>query len=100
MCDHILSLMTTTIPHMVDVLWPYLLEPLTKPRYELVISASFKLSYRFNSSIAVVAKCISHISKVKRESKADNYIIDFEKQVNLPKPPEILASVYSFDFLF
>src|SRR5690606_5512026 len=28
MCDHILTLMTETMPQMVDVLWPFLLEVL------------------------------------------------------------------------
>eukprot|EP01125_Pyxidicula_operculata_P019218 TRINITY_DN694_c5_g1_i1.p1 TRINITY_DN694_c5_g1~~TRINITY_DN694_c5_g1_i1.p1 ORF type:complete len:1709 (+),score=479.86 TRINITY_DN694_c5_g1_i1:28-5154(+) len=79
MCDHILSLMTTTIPSMVDVLWPYLLEPLTKPR--------------FTSAMAVVAKCLAHISQVKRTSNSPNYMIDFDKtaNVNLPKPAQIIA---------
>jgi hypothetical protein len=44
--------------------------------------------------MAVVAKCISHISKVKRESNAENYMINFDKMVNLPKPPQILARMY------
>eukprot|EP01127_Copromyxa_protea_P018695 TRINITY_DN5940_c0_g1_i1.p1 TRINITY_DN5940_c0_g1~~TRINITY_DN5940_c0_g1_i1.p1 ORF type:complete len:1700 (-),score=516.03 TRINITY_DN5940_c0_g1_i1:86-4894(-) len=80
MCDHILSLMTNTIPSMVDVLWPYLLEPLTKPR--------------FNTSMAVVSKCISQISKVKRASNAPNYLINFDQAVNLPKPQAILARLF------
>eukprot|EP01126_Amoeba_proteus_P067356 TRINITY_DN9930_c0_g1_i5.p1 TRINITY_DN9930_c0_g1~~TRINITY_DN9930_c0_g1_i5.p1 ORF type:complete len:1273 (-),score=291.41 TRINITY_DN9930_c0_g1_i5:204-4022(-) len=80
MCDYILSLMTTTIPAMVDVLWPYLLEPLTKPK--------------FNSSMAVVSKCISQISKVKRTSNAPNYFINFDDKVNLPKPQEIIARLF------
>jgi len=82
MCDHILSLMTTTIPGMVDALWPYLLEPLTKPK--------------FSSAMAVVGKCIAHISEVKRESKAANYMLDFShtSNVNLPKPPQIIARLF------
>jgi hypothetical protein len=44
--------------------------------------------------MAVVAKCISHISKVKRESNAPNYMINFDKMVNLPKPPQILARMH------
>jgi len=82
MCDHILSLMTTTIPSMVDALWPYLLEPLTKPK--------------FSSAMAVVAKCIAHISEVKRQSQAPNYMIDFDHtaNINLPRPQHIIARLF------
>jgi len=87
MCDHILSLMTTTIPSMVDALWPYLLEPIVKPR--------------FASAMAVVAKCIAHISEVKRQSQAANYMIDFAhtSNVNLPKPQEIMARLFVLSHL-
>eukprot|EP01129_Flabellula_baltica_P010720 TRINITY_DN4560_c0_g1_i1.p1 TRINITY_DN4560_c0_g1~~TRINITY_DN4560_c0_g1_i1.p1 ORF type:complete len:1619 (+),score=365.55 TRINITY_DN4560_c0_g1_i1:442-5298(+) len=77
MCDHILSLMTTTIPEMEDALWPFLLEPVA--------------SEQFVPSMAVLTKCIAHISGVKRDSGSPSYMIDFEKEVNLPKPHQIMA---------
>lgn len=41
--------------------------------------------------MAVVSKCISQISKVKRASNAANYMINFDQLVNLPKPQAIVA---------
>lgn len=80
MCDHVLTLMTTTMPPMINVLWPFLLEPLTKTE--------------FNHSMAVVAKSIAHIAEVKRASNDSNYVIDFTRSVNVPRPEEIVARMF------
>jgi len=80
MCDHILTLMTETMPQMIDVLWPFLLEPLTKPK--------------FSPSMSVVAKSIAHVSKVKREANDPKYHVQFEKELNIPKPQEIVARLF------
>lgn len=75
--DHILNLMTTTVPASHQVLWPYLLEPLTKPNY--------------SASVAAVCKAIAYIGQIKRTSNTEDFLIDFDKKVNLPKPQQILA---------
>ena len=75
--DHILNLMTTTVPASHQVLWPYLLEPITKPNY--------------SASISAVCKAIAFIGQIKRTSSTEDFLIDFDKKVNLPKPQQIMA---------
>jgi len=75
--DHILNLMTTTVHDTHQVLWPFLLEPLTKPNY--------------SSSVAAVCKSIAYIGQIKRTTQTEDFLIDFDKKVNLPKPQMILA---------
>lgn len=77
LCDNILNLSATTIDPMHDVLWPYLFEVVVPSKYA--------------DSLAIVCKCLAHIGNLKREEEADNYIIDFDRAVNLPKPPAIIA---------
>lgn len=76
-CDNILNLMTTTIADMIPVLWPYLFETLVDPK--------------FVESTAVVCKNLHHIATIKREADAPDYLIDFDRAVNLPKPAQIIA---------
>lgn len=75
--DHILNLMTTTVPSSHQVLWPFLLEPLTKPNY--------------GASVSAVCKAIAFIGQIKRTSNTEDFLIDFDKKVNLPKPQQIMA---------
>jgi hypothetical protein len=77
MCDHILHLMTTTIPACVKVLWPYLFELLCKSEY--------------TAAVPVLARCLAWLGKSKRENSSPDYVIDFDRAVNLPKPQAILA---------
>lgn len=65
---------TTDFP---QVLWPYLLEAVVNTKY--------------TSSIGTIAKAISHIGAVKRDTEASDYYIDFDRAVNLPKPQAIIA---------
>ncbi|GAM28545.1 hypothetical protein SAMD00019534_117210, partial [Acytostelium subglobosum LB1] len=79
-CDDVLNLITTTIPDMDAVLWPYLFESITPIEY--------------TGAAAIVAKCIGHIASNKREQEAEDYYIDFDKEVNLPKPTQIIARYF------
>jgi len=76
-CDNVLNLVTTTIPCMEQVLWPYLLE--------LVIPG------RFTGAVAILSKCVAHLAAKKRHADDEDYLVDFTKQVNVPKPPELVA---------
>jgi len=77
LCDNILNLMTTTLHNVHEVLWPYLFEVLLPPK--------------FSASLAIVCKCLAWIGNLKREEEAEDYIIDFDRMMNLPKPPAIIA---------
>ncbi|EFA77696.1 hypothetical protein PPL_12305 [Heterostelium album PN500] len=79
-CDDILHLITTTIPDMDLVLWPYLFESVTP--------------VDLTGAAAVVARCLGHIAWNKRETEAEDYYIDFDKEVNLPKPTQIIARYF------
>ena len=86
-CDNFLSL-STNIPGMENVLWPYLFEFVVNPKY--------------SGAISVVAKVLAHIGAQKRGSGdeegggggAEDYWIDFDKHINLPKPPAIIAKLF------
>jgi len=77
MCDHVLHLMTTTIPTATRVLWPYLFESLAKA--ELA------------PSVPIVSKSLAALARTKREQQSPDYFIDFDRAVNLPKPQMILT---------
>eukprot|EP01133_Synstelium_polycarpum_P020470 gene20470-24563_t len=79
-CDNILNLITTTIPDMEGVLWPYLFESITPIEY--------------TGSVPIVAKCLAFIAWSKRDNEADDYYIDFDREVNLPKPTQIIARYF------
>jgi hypothetical protein len=64
-CDHILSLMTTTISQTHPVLWPYLFEHICRPESTAAVGA--------------VTKCIAVLAKEKKESGAADYMIDFDR---------------------
>lgn len=76
-CDHVLNLMTTTIPSSHQILWPYILEPLVNLKY--------------SAATGTLCKCAAFVGNIKREQFIEEYLIDFDKMVNLPKPQVILA---------
>ena len=77
MCDNILHLMTTTVPHMDSVLWPYLLE--------------FIVPAEFTEALPVVCMCISNLAQKLVNEESELYDLDYDVQVNLPKPHDIIA---------
>ncbi|GAM26848.1 hypothetical protein SAMD00019534_100230 [Acytostelium subglobosum LB1] len=79
-CDDILNLITTTVPNMETVLWPYLFEFITPIEY--------------SGACAILAKCVGFLAWNRREQEADDYYIDFDKEVNLPKPTQIIARYF------
>eukprot|EP01087_Luapelamoeba_hula_P005831 TRINITY_DN1587_c0_g1_i1.p1 TRINITY_DN1587_c0_g1~~TRINITY_DN1587_c0_g1_i1.p1 ORF type:complete len:1410 (-),score=232.80 TRINITY_DN1587_c0_g1_i1:1013-5242(-) len=80
MCDNILNLVSTTVPCMENVLWPYLLELLIPPK--------------FTPALSIICKCIAHLASTKRQNEDPLFFIDFAKQVNVPKPWEIVARLF------
>uniref|UniRef100_A0A7S1PFF5 Uncharacterized protein n=1 Tax=Percolomonas cosmopolitus TaxID=63605 RepID=A0A7S1PFF5_9EUKA len=76
-CDHVLTEMTSGpyAPQMDDILWPFLMESLTPPQYV--------------PAFVILCKCISDIAKRKKNDS--NFIIDFDKEANLPKPDQLFA---------
>eukprot|EP01116_Phalansterium_solitarium_P016259 TRINITY_DN3745_c0_g1_i3.p1 TRINITY_DN3745_c0_g1~~TRINITY_DN3745_c0_g1_i3.p1 ORF type:complete len:1692 (-),score=828.04 TRINITY_DN3745_c0_g1_i3:272-5347(-) len=75
--ENILNLATTTIDQMQPVLWPLLLE--------------FVVPVQYTPAFNMLAKCVGHLAGIKRASGARDYMIDFDRAVNLPKPPAIIA---------
>jgi len=77
MADNILNLVTTTIEGMESALWPYLFEAVVPGQY--------------TEALGTLCKCISYLAKQKRDNEVANYMIDFDRAVNLPKPHAIIA---------
>lgn len=77
MCDNVLNLVSTTIPHMESVLWPYLME--------------FIVPAKYMGAQAVVAKSLTYLARKKREANDPAYAIKFDVKVNVPKPHSIIA---------
>jgi hypothetical protein len=59
------------------VLWPYL--------FEVIVPAQYA------HALAITCKCLAYIANLKREEEAPDYIIDFDRALNLPKPQAIIA---------
>jgi len=77
MSDNILRMATKTVPCMELVLWPYLLE--------------FLIPAEFTEALPTVCKNITTLANRLSEAESDSYDIDFDVEVNLPKPQLILA---------
>jgi hypothetical protein len=77
MSGSVLLLVTTTIEHMEEVLWPYLLE--------------FIVPVQYMKAVGIVSRCIADIAKRKREAEADDYELNFDELMNLPKPPDLIG---------
>lgn len=75
--ESILTLFSTTVENMHEVLWPSLFEYLENPNY----------SHCMNH----LCKNLAHIADVKRSNSVDDYYINFDVNVNLPKPFSIFA---------
>ncbi|XP_074645058.1 maestro heat-like repeat-containing protein family member 1 [Tubulanus polymorphus] len=80
MCGNILQLATTTVEKMEAVLWPYLLEFIVPDQYV--------------EALGSVCKCIAHLAGKKREENADDYMIVYDEQVNVPKPTALIARLF------
>lgn len=75
-CDEILTKFSTDLGEYMDpVLWPFLLEHLTP--------------YERSASFSILCKCISDIAKRKKND--DDFIIDYDRTVNVPKPNQLFA---------
>ncbi|EAL61864.1 hypothetical protein DDB_G0291161 [Dictyostelium discoideum AX4] len=79
-CDNILNLITTTMPQLESILWPYLFE--------------FILPEQYTAAIPVVTKSLTYIALSKKSVDSDDYYIDFDKEINLPKPTQIIARYF------
>ncbi len=69
--------MASKVPATHPVLWPFLLE--------------FVCDTRYNSALLVLSKSITSIAEQKRAAGDYDYNIDFEHQVNVPKPQELMC---------
>ena len=87
MCDDILNISATAVPCMEKVLWPYMFEYTAKKNYI--------------NAIAIISKSIGAVAAKKREeweagtgpteADKDFYMIDFDRHVNCPRPPAVVA---------
>lgn len=68
MSDKTLQLITTTIEHMENVLWPFLLEFLVPVQYTL--------------SAGIVCKCVADIALKKKAKDDEDFTINFEELGN------------------
>jgi len=76
LCDRILLNFTTKLgENMDEVLWPFLLESFVMVQYD--------------QAFPVLCRAIADISKRKKND--DDFIIDFDAQVNIPKPNFLFA---------
>eukprot|EP00012_Vannella_robusta_P000552 CAMPEP_0206186026 /NCGR_PEP_ID=MMETSP0166-20121206/2167_1 /ASSEMBLY_ACC=CAM_ASM_000260 /TAXON_ID=95228 /ORGANISM="Vannella robusta, Strain DIVA3 518/3/11/1/6" /LENGTH=1620 /DNA_ID=CAMNT_0053601351 /DNA_START=1 /DNA_END=4863 /DNA_ORIENTATION=- len=80
MCDNVLHLATTTVDDMDSILWPFLFEFLVSPKY--------------TEALHVICRCLAHVAAKKRQSNAPDYMIDFDIEVNIPKPTEIIVRLF------
>jgi len=75
-CDDILSDFASDLGEYMDpVLWPFLMEHL--------------IPFERTASFSILCKCISDIAKRKKND--DDFIIDYDRTVNVPKPNQLLA---------
>ncbi|XP_063951706.1 maestro heat-like repeat-containing protein family member 1 [Lytechinus pictus] len=77
MSENVLHLITTTIGSMEEVLWPFLLEFLALPQY--------------TDAMMPFCRNLAYIASKKREAQDEDYMIDFETLVNVPRPCSIIA---------
>lgn len=72
-----MALFATTVNNMHQILWPALFEYLTNNEYSRASN--------------VLCKNLAHIAEQKRESDSEDYLINYDSFINIPKPYEILA---------
>eukprot|EP01104_Vermistella_antarctica_P007673 TRINITY_DN1880_c0_g3_i1.p1 TRINITY_DN1880_c0_g3~~TRINITY_DN1880_c0_g3_i1.p1 ORF type:complete len:1673 (+),score=516.54 TRINITY_DN1880_c0_g3_i1:168-5186(+) len=76
MSQSILNLSTTTVQDIDTVMWPYLLE--------------FIVPQQYTAALPFVCKGLAVVAAAKRERDDEDYYIDFDRLVNLPKPQAII----------
>ncbi|XP_061676018.1 maestro heat-like repeat-containing protein family member 1 isoform X2 [Syngnathoides biaculeatus] len=79
MCDNTFHLLTTTVGHLADVLWPKLLYYLTPPQY--------------SNATTPLCKSLIVLGNKKKDNKEQSFIIDFSQEVNLPSPQTLLIKL-------
>jgi hypothetical protein len=80
LAENVLTLFTTTVENMHVVLWPYLFEFLNNGDYTRAVNT--------------ICKSLSHIAECKREGKDEDFLVDFNQKVNLPKAHDIFARLF------
>ena len=75
--ENMLHLMTTTLPQMTPVFWPFLLE--------------FLVPVQYTEAIGTVCQSLVYIASAKRENAEEDYTLDYETMVNIPKPHSMLS---------
>ena len=75
--ENILTLFSTTVENMHDILWPSLLEYLCNIDY--------------SRSMGHLCKNMAVIAEAKRSASAPEFMIKFNECINLPKPFEMFA---------
>ena len=58
-------------------MWPLLLEYIAQEPY--------------TEAVGVLSSSLAHLSSKKRQEEAEDYTIDYETNVNIPKPHAIIA---------
>lgn len=80
LAESVLTLFSTTVENMHQVLWPQLFEYLTHSDYSRALNA--------------LCKCLAHIGEQKRSTDAPDYRINFKELINLPKTHEIFSRLF------
>jgi len=77
MCRNILNAFSSTIEGMDEVLWPLLME--------------FLIEEKYTGAVGIICKALAQSGQQQIAGKKDTFWIDFETQVNLPRPNDIIA---------
>eukprot|EP00117_Sycon_ciliatum_P004055 scpid12251/ scgid8580/ HEAT repeat-containing protein 7A len=80
MCNNVLHLMTTTVDCTEDVLYPYLLECIVPVQY--------------TNSMSTVCSNLAIIAAKKRKAESEEYDLDYEVLVNIPKPAALISRLF------
>lgn len=72
-----LYLVSTTVDRMTDILWPHLLE--------------FVVPIQFNNALTPVCKSLVHLGQKKQEEGVEQFLINYNVNVNLPSPHALLT---------
>ncbi|KAM5132247.1 LOW QUALITY PROTEIN: maestro heat-like repeat-containing protein family member 1 [Mantella aurantiaca] len=67
-----LYLISTTVHHMTNVLWPYLLE--------------FVVPIQYSHALSPLCKSLVHLGQKKMEDNVETFLINYNVNVNLPSP--------------
>ncbi|XP_073418491.1 maestro heat-like repeat-containing protein family member 1 isoform X3 [Dendrobates tinctorius] len=72
-----LYLISTTVERMSNILWPHLLE--------------FVVPVQFTNALTPVCKSLVHLGQKKQEEGVEEFLINFNVNVNLPSPHALYA---------